>query len=111
MATSQAAELKPPVRRYVFTEENTIGDLFKLVNELELEGKPPFLKFLGTRGAIVAVEVLVHDPEPPVEMAVYVTEEDVPDPAEPSIRDQVVAAVNGNRARTGLSPYESDPRD
>lgn len=69
MAAS-SIELKAPVRRFVFDERNTIGDLFATVNELEKAGKPPFLKFLGTRGAIVAVEVLVHDPEESGEMAV-----------------------------------------
>jgi hypothetical protein len=76
MATSAAVELKAPVQRFVFTEENTIGDLFVTVNELEKAGKPPFLKFLGTRGAIVAVEVLVHDPEESGEMAVSGVDED-----------------------------------
>ena len=80
MATSAAVELKTPVQRFVFTEENTIGDLFATVNELEKAGKPPFLKFLGTRGAIVAVEVLIHEDEQSAEMAVAGLEEEAPDP-------------------------------
>jgi hypothetical protein len=72
MPTAQTVDLKPPVRRFVFTDLNTMADLFKTVNELELAGKPPFLKFLGTRGQIIAAEVLVHEePEPSAEMSVY----------------------------------------
>lgn len=80
MGTAQAVEIKPPVRRFVFTDQNTIGDLFATVNELEKSGKPPFLKFLGTRGQIVAVEVLVHVEEESAEMGVAGAEEQ-PDPA------------------------------
>lgn len=93
MGFAAAHELKPPVQRFVFTDQNTMGDLFKTVNELELAGKPPFLKFLGTRGEIVAVEVLVHDPEESafqltatgrdaIEEMSVAGHEDAPDPAE-----------------------------
>jgi hypothetical protein len=95
MPMAQTKELKPPVKRFSFSPSNTIADLVRTVNELEKAGKPPFLKFVGYRGEISAIEILVEEERSELtlagrdaieEMAVAGAEDNgeclMPDPAE-----------------------------
>lgn len=80
MQVAAAAQIKAPLGRFRFNAASTIGDLLIVVNRLEKEGKPPFLKFVGYSGEIEAIDVLFEDREPSGEMACTEGQESLSDP-------------------------------